>query len=125
MLIINLSALFEEGQENQTSSQLQEPVLIKREKRCKLVYPDDKSTDYLLTGLDGQFEVMYSEIEPGGSSGECITVLEGDLEISIGDNKHILNEGDTITFSSHIPHGWTNIGKKTLKLIWIVTPPTY
>lgn len=131
----NLSDLFDQETKNIPPSKLHEPVIVKKSERRKLVYPDDQSVDYLLTGLEGQFEVMYSEIEPGGSSGselishnsveECITVLHGDMEITIGDDKYILNKEDTITFSSHIPHGWKNIGSETLKLIWVVTPPTY
>lgn len=134
VLSINLSALFEQEIENQQISKLKEPVIVKKENRRKLVYPDGKSVDYLLTGLNGQFEVMFSEVDPGGSSGElishnsieeCVTVLKGEMEISIGDKTYDLQEGDTITFSSHIPHGWKNIGTEPLKLIWVVTPPTY
>lgn len=131
----NLSDLFEEENQPLPPSKLHDPVIVKKSDRRKLVYPDDQSVDYLLTGLEGQFEVIYSEIEPGGSSGgelishnsveECITVLNGDMEITIGEDHYILHKSDTITFSSHIPHGWKNIGSETLKLIWVVTPPTY
>lgn len=134
VLSINLSTLFEQEHEKKLSSKLKEPVIIRKSNRRKLVYPDDKSVDYLLTGLHGQFEVIYSEIDPNGSSGElfshnsieeCITVLQGQMEISIGDDYHILLGGDTITFSSRTPHGWKNSGSEVLKLLWVVTPPTY
>jgi|SRR5690625_3621541 len=110
------------------------PNLVRKENRSKLSYPDNKSFDYLLTGIHGQFEMILSEIEPGGGSGELvshndseegITVLQGMMEITIGSKKYTLYQGDTITFPSHIPHGWKNIGDELLKLIWIVSPPTY
>lgn len=136
VLDINLSTLFtgDKSSTGNNASRLENPVLIRKSERSKLVYPDEKSIDYLLTGIDGQFEMIQSTMEPGGSSGELfshqdseegITVLQGTMELILGDDKYVLNEGDTITFSSHISHGWKNTGSEVLKLIWVVSPPTY
>lgn len=111
------------------------PVIIRKERRKKLTYPDHKNIiDYLLTGHGGHLELIYSEIEPGGESGEqyshnseeeCILVLKGELEVTIQDKKYVLLKGDTITFCSRDPHGWRNIGKEKLEILFIVTPPSF
>lgn len=131
-LDITLSSLFNSADEIQTTNQ--STNLIRKKERSKLVFPDEKSTDYLLTGIDGRFEVILTEMEPGGESGElishdegeeAITVLEGTVEVTVGNEQYILEEGDTITFASQVPHGWSNVGDSKLKLIWVVSPPTY
>lgn len=58
-------------------------------------------------------------------SEECIIVQKGTAKIYVGDESFILNDGDTITFSSKIPHGWKNIGEDMLELLWIITPPSF
>jgi len=87
-----------------------------------------------LTGLEGKFEVIYSQVEPGGGSGElythdsdeeCLVVLKGRMEVNVGGQIYVLEEGDAITFSSRIPHGWRNVGSETAELIWVIAPPTF
>lgn len=133
-LDIDLSTLFDSDVGDAQSTYINEPTIIRKNKRKMLDYPDGKSVDYLLTNLSGQFEVIYSKVEPGGFSGElishnsveeCIIVLNGQLAMTIDDNRYILNKGDTITFSSLTPHGWENIGSDTLEMIWVVSPPSY
>ncbi|MFC7394141.1 helix-turn-helix domain-containing protein [Scopulibacillus cellulosilyticus] len=133
ILDVRLSELFDQDTEDSSLNELN-PVIIRKSNRRKLAYPDEKAVDQLLTGSGGKLEVTYSKVEPNGGSGElyshdiaeeCIIVLKGQMEITVGENKYTLDEGDTITFSSRIPHGWKNIGTEALELIWIVTPPTY
>lgn len=130
---INLSFLFDEGGSSQKPRHT--PVLVRKSERKKLAYPEpEKTVKYLLTGLEGKFEVIYSVVEPGGGSGElythdsdeeCVTVLRGKMEINVGGEIYILEEGDSITFSSRIAHGWRNIGSGPAELIWVISPPTF
>jgi len=133
-LNIELSTLFEDDDESAKSAHRNKPTIIRKNKRKRLDYPDGKSIDYLLTNLSGEFEVIYSKLEPGGFSGdlishnsveECVIVLKGQLAVTIDNNRYTLEKGDTITFSSLSPHGWENIGEETLEVIWIVSPPSY
>jgi quercetin dioxygenase-like cupin family protein len=72
-------------------------------------------------------------VEAGGSSGGTIThvgeelgfVLEGEVEIMLGDKPYLLKEGDSIFFPSELPHGYRNPGDKTARILWINTPPTF
>lgn len=72
-------------------------------------------------------------MEPGGHSGgrlqhdgeECGYVLEGQLELDVGDVHYHLEAGDSFFFSSEIPHAYRNPGDTTARVIWINTPPTF
>lgn len=111
------------------------PIVVRKSERKKMSYPEPaKTVKYLLTGLAGKFEVIYSLVEPGGGSGElyvhdsdeeCLVVLKGRMEVNVGGQLYVLEEGDAITFSSRIPHGWRNVGSETAELIWVIAPPTF
>ena len=111
------------------------PIVVRKAERKTMIYPEpEKTVKYLLTGLDGKFEVIYTLVEPGGGSGglyshesdeECLVVLKGSMEVNVGGKIYVLEEGDAITFSSRIPHGWQNIGAETAELIWVIAPPTF
>ncbi len=72
-------------------------------------------------------------MEPGGHSGgvlqhegeECGYVLEGQLELTVGEKSYILKRGDSFFFPSDIPHAYRNPGKVVARVIWINTPPTF
>lgn len=72
-------------------------------------------------------------IIPGGQSLDQIVhegedfglVLEGEIELSVGDEVYRLGAGDTFQFRSERPHGYRNPGRDTAKVLWINTPPTY
>jgi transcriptional regulator with XRE-family HTH domain len=94
-------------------------------------------------GIEAEIMVPYAHgrmlegfvfvMEPGGHSGgvlqhegeECGYVLEGRLELSVGDRKYVLNRGDSFFFPSSAPHAYRNPGKVTARVIWINTPPTF
>lgn len=128
-LDVPVSALFSD---NEADPQIIEEVsIVRKDRRKKMPYPDGKLTDYMLTTGEGKLQVLLCEVSPGGGSGsqyhhagdeECITILEGQMEITVDTNTYILNTGDTINFPSHKPHAWRNIGKDQLKVIWIITP---
>lgn len=131
-LEINVSSLFQ-GNEDENSL-LHSASIVRKDNRREMAYPDGRMIDYLLTGREGHLEVIYSVVEPGGASGnqyshdseeECIIILEGQMEISVDKSTYILNKGDTINFSSRLPHAWRNIGNEQLEVIWIITPPSY
>jgi transcriptional regulator with XRE-family HTH domain len=77
-------------------------------------------------------EAVLIEIAPGSEQGsrdyghegrELGIVLEGQGELSYGDQSYSLGEGDSINFASSIPHTLRNTGSRALKAIWIITPP--
>lgn len=52
-------------------------------------------------------------------------VLEGRIELQLGSERHVLQEGDAFTFSSSVPHGYRNIGSRTARILWVNSPATF
>jgi transcriptional regulator with XRE-family HTH domain len=79
--------------------------------------------------LEGFVFVM----QPGSHSGgvlqhegeECGYVLEGKLELTVGEECYLLDPGDSFFFPSEIPHAYRNPGDTIARVIWINTPPTF
>lgn len=79
--------------------------------------------------IDGNIHI----VEPGANNGgeikhlgqEIGYVLEGQIELVIGDQSYQLAEGDSFFLKSDMPHSYRNIGKKPARVIWINTPPTF
>lgn len=72
-------------------------------------------------------------VEPGGGSDGMIThdgeevgyVIEGTLELTVGDEVFALETGDSFVFRSETPHGYRNAGPVRARVIFINTPPTF
>jgi len=41
---------------------------------------------------------------------ECVTVLSGSVEIRVGEESWVLNEGDAVHFRAHLTHSYANAG---------------
>lgn len=111
-------------------------LVVRKAERRKIVFPRNQVTDYLLSpSLCGHLQMIYTEISSGGGSGsdsythesdeECAVVLQGRLRFWVGDDIHLLKEGDSITFESRIPHRWENAGQGKAIVLWAITPPSY
>lgn len=80
-------------------------------------------------------EVLESLVDPGqGSSDalhthpgeeECVLVLEGQLDLFLGSERHHLELGDSATFNCRIPHRWRNPASAPARVLWIITPASY
>ena len=58
-----------------------------------------------------------------GDSGEALAVvLEGEVEIELGEKRHPLREGDALHFRLHDPHA-LRAGASGARLLWITRPP--
>lgn len=72
-------------------------------------------------------------VAPGGGSmgpmchegDEFGYVLQGRLELVIGESTHSLGPGDSFSFPSNLAHTYRNPGQETTRVIWINTPPTF
>ena len=51
--------------------------------------------------------------------------LEGSLDLWIGETLYRLEEGDSVTHSSRVPHRNKNNGDPPAKILFILTPPSY
>ena len=82
-----------------------------------------------------RLEILESVVAQGhGSSGrlhahageeECVLVLQGELDLWVGDEKHHLAVGDSATFPSRTPHRWRNPAQDEARVLWVITPAAY
>jgi len=85
-----------------------------------------------LTGKDtnGLFTLIEEENVPGTgipihvheNEDEVFKVLEGEMELTVGDNTTILKAGDLAFGPRGIPHSWKIVGAKKAKVILSVFP---
>ena len=52
-------------------------------------------------------------------------VLSGSLDVHVGDASYRLDAGDSIRFSSTVPHWFVNPGPDPVDAIWVSTPPSW
>jgi transcriptional regulator with XRE-family HTH domain len=52
-------------------------------------------------------------------------VLEGELEVIVGQRSYTAKAGSAFVFRSEIPHHYRNCGEVPVRVIWVNTPATY
>jgi len=80
-----------------------------------------------------EMEPILVTIEPSGRTypdnpheGEEIGfVLEGSIQIHIGKNLYKAKKGESFLIKPDKPHFLSNEGKRTAKILWISTPPSF
>ena len=80
-----------------------------------------------------EMEPIMITIEPGGTTypdnpheGEEIGyVIEGTVTIVIGSNSYQARKGESFYIKPDKPHYLANNGRKTVKAIWISSPPSF
>lgn len=101
---------------------------------------------YLKFGTDAQkvrvspkanqnLEVLVGEIGPGGSTGteryahgdseETLVVLEGTVEVTVGEETHQLGALDSISYRSSQPHRVVEVEGTKARVLWAIGPPSY
>jgi transcriptional regulator with XRE-family HTH domain len=78
------------------------------------------------------FEFVINILPPGSSTGkdlyaheglECGLLLEGELEVQVGEKNYPLKPGDSITLNSSTPHRVANCGTKKATAVWVNSTP--
>jgi transcriptional regulator with XRE-family HTH domain len=88
--------------------------------------------ELLSPNLSGPLELLISTIHPGADSefyshdgAEAGVVIDGMLELWIGERHFRLGVGDSFAFTSTEPHRCANSGKQPVRVLWVITPPHY
>ncbi len=77
---------------------------------------------------------LHERYEPGAHSGtamlthnseEAGMVIQGTMELTVGQISRVLNKGDSYYINNKIPHRFKNIGKGEAVLISAATPPSF
>ncbi len=85
------------------------------------------------TAQKNALEPIIVELEAGVSTDadyphegeEFGYVLEGKVEVVVGDRKSVAGKGDSFYFSSDRQHFIRNISEGTSKILWVSCPPTF
>lgn len=111
--------------------------LIRREEQARRSLAMGNAEHLLLSSRDERrFHVTESHIPPGGSAGdepytlpadvELVYVLRGALELRVGEETHLLEEGDTFSYSPRDPHTWRNPSETDEAVVlWTALPNPY
>jgi transcriptional regulator with XRE-family HTH domain len=109
--------------------------VVRRDRRLKLMSPEAPFTYELLTpDLNRKMEVFMAELQPGDTNiaarvlqntEECIYVLQGQLEIQLGQEVHVLGPGDSVYFEGPLLRRLAARGDQTLRFISAITPPIF
>ena len=116
---------------------------FRRKKRAVVLTPEEQN-QLILGGVSYRqmafhpeapespsLEVLKVEIPPGCSKGdeefghigrEVGIILEGTGELTYGEEVLPLGRGDTVAFTSDMPHIIRNTGKEPLITLWVITP---
>lgn len=111
-----------------------ESALVCRKKDRKSWDIDDGKTHIELLNpslYSSKFEVVHSRLQSCESNLEKYThqgeefglVLKGRIQVELGDEVYVLNEGDAIYFKSTIPHAICGIAPGVSETIWVISPP--
>jgi transcriptional regulator with XRE-family HTH domain len=138
---VPMGALFTNGTNTDQSAAVQngataasEVRVVRKDRRKTLMWPGRPWKTYLLTpDLQRKLEVLLNELEPGDTSDEFYThegeefgfVLEGSYEVTVGDEVFVLEEGDSISYPSRIPHKMRVVGNRQTRALWVITPPSF
>jgi transcriptional regulator with XRE-family HTH domain len=74
------------------------------------VYPPDADTGPDMLAHEGE---------------EAGLVIEGLIEVTVGDAIRVLNPGDGYMFDSRIPHRFRNVGREKCVIVSACTPPSF
>ncbi|MGD2272452.1 MAG: XRE family transcriptional regulator [Desulfobacterales bacterium] len=105
-----------------------------RKKKRKFWTSNDKKIIFELlnpTVRKNKMEIVFAKVKRFNTPPEKYThegeefglVLKGQIQVDVGDESHVLNEGDTIYFESTIPHAIYNTAQGDSEIIWVTTPP--
>ncbi|MCL4763819.1 MAG: cupin domain-containing protein [Burkholderiales bacterium] len=109
-------------------------AVLRKGHRKSVAFPDSAIRYELLTpDLRRRASLLWLVASPGAESGAALThegedvvvVLKGRLSIEVGGQWHDLEAGDSIYFSSELPHRWCNRDARDAEALWMSSPPSF
>ena len=92
---------------------------------------------YLQVGSDlsdDQLQILYERYRPGADTGQSMLshdaeeggiVLQGRLEVTVGQQVQVLTAGGAYRFNSRLPHRFRNTGNEECIVVSACTPPSF
>ncbi len=109
-------------------------VRAHQRKRLILPHPTEIVHELLTPDLRRTLEVLRTSVPSGWSNEdmpfrhpgeECVHVLSGTLQVTVGSSSWQLAEGDSITYDSDTPHWYANHTSEPVVVVGAVTPPSF
>jgi len=79
-------------------------------------------------------QILYETYQPGSDSGRVMlthegeeggVIIQGRLEVTVGDQTRVLKAGEAYLFKSTTPHRFRNVGDGVCVVVSACTPPTF
>lgn len=130
-LDVNVAAVFEEaGSERVVTKPAQRPRLDGDALRSGDGIVLERLVPYR---TDALLQVNIHIVAPGGASDGLIShvgeemgyLLEGIIDLTVDGEVYRLEAGDSFHFNSERPHGYSNPGEVSARILWVNTPPTF
>lgn len=84
--------------------------------------------------VDSKLQILHERYRPGADTGQSMLsheaeeggiVLQGRLEVTVGDQVRTLSAGDAYRFNSRLPHRFRNTGSEDCIVVSACTPPSF
>src|ERR1051326_1245160 len=107
-------------------------MIVRRGDRRVVRYPGSRATREVLSPtLSGRMVLLWVTFPPGENGRqpvrhvgeESVVVVRGQLEVEIGEQRVVLETGDSMTFDSDAPHAFRNPGEETTEIVTAISPP--
>jgi transcriptional regulator with XRE-family HTH domain len=115
-----------------------ESPVVRRTERRRVdghgVASESATYELLTPDLSGALEATWVASQPGHDTSktpfthngeEFGIVISGQIDVFVDGVRHRLEAGDSIRYSSTIPHWYVNSGDQPANAIWVSTPPTW
>jgi transcriptional regulator with XRE-family HTH domain len=109
-------------------------MVVRRHNRRAVRYPGSNALREVLNPLlharVGMLWVTYppgeaGRLEPVHHTGEeCVVVVRGTLQVTLGEQVIRLETGDSMGFDSELPHIFSNPGTEPAEVVVAISPPT-
>jgi quercetin dioxygenase-like cupin family protein len=74
-------------------------------------------------GLDARAGESHSSPAHAAGTRELLLVLDGQVELRVGQHAEVLATGDSASFAGDLPHGYVNVGPQVARFALTVFEP--
>ena len=115
------------------SKEKDEKIIFTKEDYFEKIEDDQKTKWLVVNSQKNEMEPILVELSKGAETEKDLPhegeefgyVLQGKIELVIGNNKYKCSKGETFYFVSNKTHYIKNISEGETKLIWVSSPPNF
>ena len=109
-------------------------ALVRKHDRRQLIDPEGIIFELLTPDVHRKLGLTLVSLPPGWTSEqrpyrhdaeEAVFIISGRVEVHVGDDAYIANEGDTVTYDANRPHFMRNRESTPAVVLTAMTPPSF